>query len=61
MSDLRKKIEERAYQLYLERGGRYGDAVSDWLRAEKEIMKAARAEPKETKKPARKGRKSGKG
>jgi hypothetical protein len=57
MSDLKKRIGERAYQLYLERGGRYGDAVSDWLRAEKEIMSEARAEPKETKKPARKKKK----
>ena len=59
MSDLRKKIEQRAYQIYLERGGRYGNAVSDWLRAEKEIMSGARAEPKETIKPARKAKKSG--
>jgi hypothetical protein len=57
MSDLRKKIEERAYKLSLERGGRYGDAVSDWLRAEKEIMNEAKAEPKETRKPARRKKK----
>jgi hypothetical protein len=54
MPDLKKRIEERAYQLYLARGGRHGDAVSDWLRAEKEIMHESKAEPKVTKKPPRK-------
>jgi hypothetical protein len=63
MSDLRKKIEERAHQLYIRRGGRDGDAMTDWLRAEKEIMAEANAErkgePKEAKKPDRKRKKSG--
>ena len=58
MSDLRKRIEERAHRLYLQRGGRNGDAMSDWLQAEKEIMaedKAAqKGDRKEAKKPARK-------
>jgi hypothetical protein len=63
MSDLRKRIEARAHQLYLQRGGRNGDAVSDWLRAEKEIMAEEKAKqnagPKEAAKPARKKKKSG--
>jgi hypothetical protein len=63
MSELRKKIEERAHQLYLRRGGRDGDAMSDWLRAEKEILEEAKAErkgePKEAKKPFRKKKKGG--
>ena len=54
MADLRKRIEERAYQLYLERGGRGGDAVSDWQRAEREIMAEVSAEERKAKKPDRK-------
>jgi hypothetical protein len=58
MSDLRKRIEERANQLYLRRGGMNGDALGDWLRAEKEIMEEDKAAQKggrkEAKKPARK-------
>ena len=29
-------IQQRAYQLYMERGGHEGDAVADWLQAERE-------------------------
>jgi hypothetical protein len=31
------QIALRAYHLYLERGGRGGDPVSDWVRAEREL------------------------
>jgi hypothetical protein len=31
------QIAVRAYHLYLERGGRGGDPVSDWVRAEREL------------------------
>jgi hypothetical protein len=34
----RKKIEQRAYEIYLKRGGKPGDPKSDWDQAEKEIM-----------------------
>jgi hypothetical protein len=40
---LRKKIEERAYQLFLKRGGVHGYAMEDWARAEKEILTAEAA------------------
>ena len=33
----RARIRERAYQLFLERGTRPGDALNDWLTAEDEI------------------------
>jgi hypothetical protein len=33
---LEELIRQRAYQLYLERGNRVGDALDDWLRAERE-------------------------
>ena len=56
MSDLRKRIEERAYQLYLKRSGRNGDAHGDWIRAEREIMDEDRQ-----KKPEQPGRKRKKG
>ena len=63
MSDLKKRIEARAHQLYHQRGGRNGDAMSDWLRAEKEIMAEVKAEqdagPREAAKPARKKKKNG--
>ena len=32
-----KQIEQRAYELYLERGGEDGHAVTDWLAAEREL------------------------
>ena len=34
----RKKIEQRAYEIYLKRGSTPGNAKSDWDQAEKEIM-----------------------
>jgi hypothetical protein len=36
-ADLEQRISERAYHIYLERGGNGGDAVNDWLQAEAEI------------------------
>jgi len=32
------EIRLRAYELYLERGGRHGDPGEDWLRAERELI-----------------------
>lgn len=32
-----EQIQARAYQIYLARGDRDGDAHSDWLRAEQEL------------------------
>jgi hypothetical protein len=37
---LRELISMRAYELYLERGASDGEATTDWLRAEQEIMSA---------------------
>jgi len=34
----REQIEQRAYELYLARGGRPGDALGDWLAAERELL-----------------------
>ncbi len=35
--DLQDAIRERAYELYLERGGHGGSPEQDWLRAQEEI------------------------
>lgn len=36
---LHEEIRERAKQIFLKRGTGEGDAISDWLQAEKEIKK----------------------
>ena len=43
----REEIALRAYQIYLERGGAPGNALEDWTRAERELLK-------ESSKPRRK-------
>ena len=35
---LQERIAARAYELYRERGVRQGDALSDWLEAERQIL-----------------------
>jgi hypothetical protein len=35
---VRKKIELRAYDLFLKRGGKHGHHAEDWARAEKEVL-----------------------
>jgi hypothetical protein len=32
-----QRVQEKAYELYLQRGGVQGDALADWLKAEKII------------------------
>jgi hypothetical protein len=39
--DLRERIQARAYEIYLARNGTNGDALSDWLQAEREISSSA--------------------
>ena len=34
----REDIELRAYEIYLERGGKEGNALDDWTRAERELL-----------------------
>lgn len=34
----RDRIAERAYELYLERGGSHGQDMDDWFRAERELV-----------------------
>ncbi|MCK6485419.1 MAG: DUF2934 domain-containing protein [Phycisphaerae bacterium] len=35
--DTDEQVRQRAYELYLQRNGRTGDALSDWLLAEREL------------------------
>lgn len=46
----RSKIEHRAFQIYLERGGKPGADLDDWLKAEREITRLANKQGQETKK-----------
>lgn len=34
-------IAQRAYEIFLARGGHDGNAISDWLQAERELMQVA--------------------
>ncbi|MCA9244103.1 MAG: DUF2934 domain-containing protein [Phycisphaerales bacterium] len=38
-----EEIQMRAYEIYLERAGRPGNAMGDWLQAEHELINRARA------------------
>jgi hypothetical protein len=38
VEDLRARIANRAYVVYVERGYRHGCALEDWLDAEREIL-----------------------
>jgi hypothetical protein len=46
---VREQIELRAYELYLQRNGAPGDPLADWVRAEHEVLAAAKP-----KRPSRK-------
>jgi len=43
------EIAFRAYQIYLERGCTPGDAMQDWLRAERELTESPRPSRRKTK------------
>ncbi len=42
------QIEERAYELYLERGCEHGRDIEDWLEAERELTELAELRTVET-------------
>lgn len=42
--DRRDRIAQRAYELYLQRGGTHGSDWDDWLRAEREVLGANEGE-----------------
>ena len=35
-----ESVKQRAYELYLKRGGEHGNDQEDWFRAEKEVRNA---------------------
>jgi hypothetical protein len=41
---MHEQIERRAYQIYLEHGFKPGNALEDWLAAEKELMEQSEKE-----------------
>lgn len=45
----RERIAERAYELYIQRGGRDGRDLDDWLEAERQLVGAG--SPRTTSKP----------
>ena len=49
MKNSEKKIAERAYHKYAQKGGKHGNDLADWLEAEKEVKAEEKAK---TKKPA---------
>jgi hypothetical protein len=49
-SEVRELIARRAYEHYQQRGEQSGDELSDWLKAEREVVAMLLAEPPE---PAR--------
>jgi hypothetical protein len=51
-NSLKEKIEKRAYQLFLKRGGVHGYAMEDWAQAEKEVNDELNAVKKVAAKPS---------
>jgi len=39
----KREVRDRAYFIYLARGGTNGDSVSDWVRAERELREELRS------------------
>jgi hypothetical protein len=37
---LEDRIRQRAYEIYLQRGGQNGSELHDWLQAEEEVLRA---------------------
>jgi hypothetical protein len=56
---LRRKIEVRAYHIWLENGGGHGDHERHWLQAEREQLEAAKQE-REQRSDVRNGKKPAK-
>jgi len=46
--EVRDLIATRAYELYKQRNAEVGDELSDWLKAEGEVVRMLLAEPQET-------------
>ncbi len=46
--EVRDLIATRAYELYKQRDAEFGDELSDWLKAEEEVVRMLLAEPQQT-------------
>lgn len=44
MESARQRVAERAYALFLARGGTHGDDIGDWLTAERELSATTSAD-----------------
>lgn len=44
MESAQQRVAERAYALFLARGGTHGDDISDWLTAERELSATTSAD-----------------
>jgi Protein of unknown function (DUF2934) len=51
----REKIAQRAYELYLARGGAHGSELEDWLQAERELHEQNKSTNKGPHKEAQQG------
>jgi len=56
---LRRKIEERAYYIWLASGRRHGDHERHWFESQRELMETAKQE-REQRSDVRNGKKTGK-
>jgi hypothetical protein len=43
---LQESVKQKAYELYLQRGGVQGNAQEDWFRAEQEVLKQIKSKVK---------------
>jgi hypothetical protein len=50
MDNLRERIQERAYAMFMEREGQPGDPLEDWLKAEQEVLSGMAAKSQDKKK-----------
>ena len=43
-----QQIRERAYEIFLARGGQNGDELADWIAAERELQESSQPQGKKT-------------
>jgi len=49
MEELQKKIEQKAYGFFLQRGMVHGSDIGDWLKAEEEVLAVGDKKPSKKK------------
>jgi hypothetical protein len=58
--EIKKRIEKRAYELFIARGGQHGYHFDDWIKAEKEVLAEIEKEKQQKAKSAKPAAKAGK-